>query len=420
MKKFYLLISLFILSIINAQTKFEPGFYITSSGEKIECLIKNEDWKNSPNSITIKKSESGKSTLINSSLLTEFTIINKKRYKFFIIDIEMSSTHLNQLTSLKEPKFKNEKLLLEILVEGKASLFKYEKNGVLKFFFSNEKIKTPKQLLYYKYIISAEEAIEEQTKGNKISSMNIRTNFQYKKDLFENVNCKKSLQEIRKLYYNESSLIKYFIEYNECSKSDITFTKTSKKSKFAIKGILTTNFNNTELVFLNNPYYSSNFGTKVGVGFGVELELILPFNNNKWALFLQPSYNLYSDEKVVKQDFASPTFEQKISFNYNYIQLPIGARHYFYLNENSKIGVDIGLNLKFSKKDEQFEYSETSVNNHTIYNSLRNTTFGLNYNYKKIAVEARYFTKTQILSSTHSSKYANYNNFSIGLKYQVL
>ena len=76
--------------------------------------------------------------------------------------------------------------------------------------------------------------------------------------------------------------------------------------------------------------------------------------------------------------------------------------------------------LKFSKKDIQFEYSETPVNNHTIYNSLRNTTFGLNYNYKKIAIEARYFTKTQLLKSTHSSKYADYNNFSFSLKYQIL
>ena len=196
--------------------------------------------------------------------------------------------------------------------------------------------------------------------------------------------------------------------------------ESGNKSTFRLKASIISNFSGVDLNRLSSEVYSADFGNSVSFGFGFEAELVLPFNNNKWALFIQPSYNLYSDEKIVSQNIESPTYEQKISFNYNYLQVPIGARHYFYLTDNSKLGIDLGLNLKFSKKDEQFEYSETPVNNHTIYNSLRNTTFGLNYNYKKIAIEARYFTKTQILSSTHSSKYANYNNFSIGLKYQIL
>lgn len=421
MKNKFLILTLFFLTSLSAQTKFESGYYITKSGQKIDCLIKNQDWKNSPSSIEIKSNEEEKNFTIKTSELQEFTIYNKKKYKFFNVNIEKSSNNDRQLSYENGPSFNNENLMLEILIEGKSSLYKYENNGILKFFFTNDKITTPKQLVYYRYIISSDEVNEEKAKGNNnISSSNIKTYFEYKKDLYQHVNCEKDFEDYNNVYYNESSLVKYFKEYNECVNSEFVFKKDEKKSKFIIKGIVTSNFNSSELVFLDRSYFSADFDTKIGLGFGLELELILPFNNNKWALFIQPSYNLYSDEKIVSQNIESPTYEQKISFNYNYLQVPIGARHYFYLTDNSKLGIDLGLNLKFSKKDEQFEYSETPVNNHTIYNSLRNTTFGLNYNYKKIVIEARYFTKTQILSSTHSSKYANYNNFSIGLKYQIL
>ena len=131
MKKTYLLFFFLVISFLNAQTKYEIGYYITNSGEKVECLIKNEDWKNSPESITIKKSESDTNTSISTSNLNEFTIYNKKKYKFFSVDIEKSSSHDRQLTYEKEPFFLKENLLLEVLVEGKASLYKYENNGIL-------------------------------------------------------------------------------------------------------------------------------------------------------------------------------------------------------------------------------------------------------------------------------------------------
>ena len=40
-----LLISIFTYS----QTKFQKGYFIKTNGDKVECLIKNEDWKNNFN-----------------------------------------------------------------------------------------------------------------------------------------------------------------------------------------------------------------------------------------------------------------------------------------------------------------------------------------------------------------------------------
>ncbi len=64
MKNLLLLVMLLSFSFLNAQNNFEEGYYIDNSGNKINCLIKNLDWKNSPESIVVKNNN-GEEKLIN-------------------------------------------------------------------------------------------------------------------------------------------------------------------------------------------------------------------------------------------------------------------------------------------------------------------------------------------------------------------
>jgi hypothetical protein len=46
-----------------------------------------------------------------------------------------------------------------------------------------------------------------------------------------------------------------------------------------------------------------------------------------------------------------------VTVQYNHIQLVPGLRHYFYLNENSKISIDAIYNIKMGVGDNKVEYS---------------------------------------------------------------
>lgn len=48
------LILLVVIGNIFAQTKFEKGYFITTKGNRVDCLIKNEDWLNIPSKIDYK------------------------------------------------------------------------------------------------------------------------------------------------------------------------------------------------------------------------------------------------------------------------------------------------------------------------------------------------------------------------------
>ena len=48
MKKTLTFIFILTSIITSAQINFEKGYYISNSGEKTECFIKNIDWMNNP------------------------------------------------------------------------------------------------------------------------------------------------------------------------------------------------------------------------------------------------------------------------------------------------------------------------------------------------------------------------------------
>ena len=54
-------LALFILLFLSfntfSQVTFEPGYIIDNSGQKTICLIKNNDWKNNPESFDYKINE---------------------------------------------------------------------------------------------------------------------------------------------------------------------------------------------------------------------------------------------------------------------------------------------------------------------------------------------------------------------------
>jgi hypothetical protein len=365
MKNRLSLLLLLVTFLSFAQNKFESGYYIDNSGIKTECLIKNYDWKNNPKSIEIKNSQD--ESIITKTLeeIKEFSILNKSKYIRETVKIDVSVFNFQTPERDPNPNFQEKTLFLKVLVEGKSNLYYFESESYIRYFYSNNgKIE---QLIYKEYANS---------------DRNISENEAYKQQLFVNFKCNNDQKSIENLDY-DNSLIDYFIKTNNCISGTTNSKEISEKRKFNInlKLNLLVNSNSTTYV---SPYGKNTYesGNSTNLGFGFEAEIILPYNNGNWSVFLDPYY--YKFDKPLMDSKGSVKIENVT----NVFKIPLGIRRYFSLNNNNKFFANAALNFNISNTKNQGQNID-----HEIYNSY-NFSFGVGYQYKRYNLEIKINPKT--------------------------
>ena len=382
---------LFIGLNIIAQTNFEKGYYITINGNKVECYIKNDDWLHSPLYIKYKMNENSKINTISNKQINKLVIPNKFIFERHLVDIEKQDSNLNKLTESRKFNYNKESLFLKVLVDGKARLLKYNDKNVNYFYYQNNKKVLP---LKYKVFKSKKNILLK--------------NLDFQQTLKNEFNC--SSKKINyKIKYKESSIVKYFQEYNKCINSSFnTFSNETKKGKLNIYGKVSVGIANSDILF-SGTYTKYEFNSKLIFKLGLEFEYILPFNNNKWAVFAEPTYQSYSTEsKPLSQGAAS-----FLSINYKSIELPIGVRHFLFTKNSNKFYLNAGFNL------DNILSGEINFNNSSIQElgTLVNYFLGFGYNYKnKYTIELRVNTPRD-LTRLNANNTVNYNDFSLKLGY---
>lgn len=404
MKKQLLILFTFISSInFYGQTSFEKGYFINNSEQKIDCLIKNIDWKNNPIEFEYKLSENNEIKIATIETTKEFGIIDKSKYVRFTGEMERSSTSVDEMSYSPNPVFKNEKLFLKVLVEGDANLYQYGDNNLIKFFYKT-KFTDIQQLICINYVKNASQ---------------VSKNEQYKKQLWNSLKCQNiSTKDIENLEFKNNNLIRLFVNYNSCQNSTFTnFEKKQEKDLFNLT--LRPGLNFSSLSIENSGYTSKNidFDNELNFRFGIEAEIVMPFNNNKWALLIEPTYQYYSSEKSNRlyPDSSNLLQTQTVKAEYQSIEIPIGIRHYIFLNKNSKLFINGSyiLDLSLNSKIEFETMKDLEIN------SKNNIALGMGYNYnKKYSVELRYQTSRELLSD-YMYWNSNYNTFSIIFGYTL-
>jgi hypothetical protein len=187
-----------------------------------------------------------------------------------------------------------------------------------------------------------------------------------------------------------------FVEYNNCNNEGYTnYEKKEKGDLFNLN--IRLGLNSSSLSLRNDLRSSRNvdFDNQFGYRLGVEVEAILPFNKNKWAVIIEPTLRQkYNSEKSQEtNDFSGGIINSKV--NYQSIEIPLGARHYFYLNDNSKIFVNVSFIFDVNNKS-SVEYTRsngTLIENLEI-SSRSNMAYGLGYKHNnKYSLELRYHTR---------------------------
>lgn len=394
MQKLIFFLLILILSIqAHAQVSFEEGYYIDNDNREIQCLIKNMDWKNNPTEFEYKISKEDNSKKTTIEKVKEFGIYDDSKYVRKTVNIDRSSDQLNSMSDKEDPIFKEEELFLKVLIEGKANLYSYRDVNLHRFFYDVDKGQT-EQLIYKTY---------------RVSSNKTAKNTKFRGQLWDDLKCETlELEALKKLKYRKKDLIKLLEEYNSCAgEGSINYDKKQKRDLFnlTIRPGLSSSSLSIENISSDNK--DADFGNKTTFRFGIEAEIIMPFNKNKWAFIFEPTYRYYQSEVALSN--------QNVKLDYKSIELPLGIRYYFFLNENSKL---------FINGSYVFEISNNAKVDFDYYQDLDTRTggnfaFGLGYKQQnKYSIELRYQMDKKILRD-HSYWKSNFKTFSVIFGYSI-
>lgn len=415
MKKTLFFLALLCWVVSNAQITFEKGYFINNSGIKTDCYIKNLDWKSNPTFFNYKLNfEDADVKIENIGGVAEFGIDNESNYKRFIVKIERSQMATSQLQKNKSPKWSTETLFLKALVTGDASLYSYVDGNIVKYFFKTKNV-TTEQLVYIRYL------------DQDISENNL-----FRQQLLNALKCNSLTEkDFKHLEYKSNSLTKLFVEYNNCSGSETGTNYTisgKKKDAFKLK-ILVGAYKAKLAVDDPNTYYPKDTNVRESIfKFGIEAEYILPYNKGTWSLFIQAMYQKFDPTKNFVGAINNPGFmndNQPIHYNmktdYSSVEVPIGLRHYFFLNPSAKIFANIAYVIDLSNSGDIVFTNSEGLNSAIAavpIKSRNNFAIGIGYSYKRFSGELRYNLPREL--SSYVTWKATYTSVGINLGYKIL
>lgn len=371
------------------QIIFEKGYLIDNNNHRIDCLIKNNDWKDNPKEFEYKLTEGASSAKGDLSTVKEFGITGYSKFVKADVKMDASPMEASDLSKQREPEWVQEQLFLKVLVEGKATLYYFE-NGTMNRYFYSFSDSTIKQLIYKEYYANNDE---------------IATNFKFREQLWTEVRYATiGTNVIEQLNYRKTDLEKYFKKYNEFEGSITIDYKIKKTTKWLhIKVSPGINYSTFSVANMDDIYQNTKFESKIGLRLGLETECILPFNKNKWGILFEPCY----------QNFKS-TGDNPIGFKeirFQSIEFPIGLRHYFFLNPKLSLFIN-GMFIPFLSLDFQSKMGYYDIRSRNSF------AYGGGISTKKLSAEVRFYT-TRDMFDDYISLRNNYHRSSVIFGYKI-
>jgi hypothetical protein len=395
---------LFAATVVTAQISWEPGYFIDNSGARTACLIYNRDWNDNPTNFEYKLNEStaeAKRSLVDTK---EFGVTGQSVYVRAEVDMDRASNKVGTYPSEKNPVFVREIFFLRVLVQGTNTLYVVKKGGLEKFFYRTP-TKDITQLVYIKYnqFINFTKGYEENTKENNL----------FRNQLWNDVKCMRTeLRKVERIKYEQNHFIEYFKEVNAClgdtTATAAEFEAPRKNGDFNIK--LGASYNMYQHVINRSPARYSSDISMSKPSFGVELEYVLPTNKSKWAVLLEVNYNTFEGSQVLP---SSTINGEEVTIVHNFLQVPIGIRHFMFVTDKAKIMLTGALAANFINKSSIDYRNNTSL---VPASYAYNFGLGIGFEYQRFSVEARLYTPMGIVVGMDSKFYKT----AFTLRYRVL
>jgi len=389
MKKLTLLLLLFSISSF-AQINFENGYFIKNDNSRVECLIKNIEWKNNPTEFEYKISND--ETVRKAALadVKEFMVSDNQKFKRYKVDVDRSKNKFQDLGNEKEPVFVNETHFLRVLTEGSLNLYSYEETGRKLYFISSGNHEKAQQLVYKEYMVG--------------TNNQILTNNAYKQQLSVLMADESfPTENFNNLTYKQNSILDLVVKYNTAKNPEIKNNLIRQtEGQFLFKIVAGANFATVDYDIIG---IAGEIEQKTVLKIGAEIEYKFAHNKRKWSVFIEPNFQQYKSESKT----------HPLAIDYKFLEIPVGVRHYMFLGENdkSKIFVDAGYAYGASLSS---SYGTPSQD--IKVESSGNLFLGVGYNYSRYSIEFRYNFKRAL--EDFDGWDTSYKSSGITLGYQFL
>lgn len=325
---------LFLAPFFVISQTFKKGYFIENNGQKTECLISTDVLLYSPEVIDYRLDISGQTQTKTINDLKEVALYELIQYKKFTVNVDFSSSKLEELTNFKELTYEQKELFLEVLEKGKLLLYQYKRPSFSRFFYAKNENEVPDMLDYKKYLSGTNENI-------------VLTNEFYKQELLNAMfdgGIVKS--DIDKVGYYEKDLSKLFRRYNTSFNSVVELDNKGKenalKFSLAVKPKFSFSLMNMEYVF-DSPnavgFYSPANFSKTVPEIGVELEGYL---YQGFTAYLGIShFNFQDNSNQIIYGVASPNTNFNAAVNFEALKIAFGIRKYISLDPKEKLAISI-------------------------------------------------------------------------------
>ena len=372
-----------------AQIRYAEGYFIDHDNKTTKCLIYHVDWLNNPEVFKYKLSADGDVLTSDFANVKEFGVAGSKYVKAEV-QVDTSAQVTKNLTYNRHPEWKNMSIYLRVLLEGKASLYAFRTPDLEKFFYSVDGAPI-KQLVYKEFLMPV---IKREVLTSPVP---IGKNLAYLQQLKVDVMCcDMSDAMLRKIPYEKTALQKYFQKFNVSHGGTVAKRLPTDKIRLAI----TPGVDFSKFKLSDGFNYDKNYEPYTTVRLGMMVEYVLPFNNGKWSLILEPTYQSYRSGDLV---------------DYKSIELPLGARHNFFLSQNASIFVN-----GYFVVDKPLTYEVQWTQSITYTSKSPSTSFaaGLGGRINKFSIEARkYFTRSAL--GNRVAYFFVYDKFSVIVGYRI-
>lgn len=204
---------------VAAQKNFTAGFVVLNSGDTLEGLIKNEDWKVNPDYISFKSSSDQKAVKYTPHDIRMFRFSNGPWYVSYQGWLSGSSLNGSQLNYNPQPIAIRDTLFLRVLVAGKSNLLYALDRSGRPHYFMQQNIDSITELQYHKYL-------------SQESGMQVKTITGFRDQLSAMVaDCPTLADEFigLPLSYDRDDLMMLFRKYNDCHEQGVTYLEPNEK-----------------------------------------------------------------------------------------------------------------------------------------------------------------------------------------------
>ena len=365
-----------IVTIQISKQNFKQAQITLNDNSVVAGLVFYNTPYQTPQSFIFKSTENSPENIYLKDELKKITIENVGDFIYSTVEISRHDESKNKISYNKNFNLQRENLILEVLVKGTNTLYKYSDEKNTAFFYSgNDNV--IKSLLFKEYYsVENENAI---VKDNKFRSE------------LQRIACKKN--SVNYVKYSESDLLNFFKKANECA-GDTTQSYKTNFGKSYLKLVAATNFGKSEF---------KDYNVKGSYTFGLEFERNMPFLNNAFSFAFAANYTTFdTEEEKTKIHYENATSQIDVALLFRYY--PINKKEY-------------KIYLGFYA----FNWSSSNYLTRTVFSGnpieKRRVSQLLSFNNIEAGIRYKDFEVFGLLNI--SQNYLQRNSASIGLKYNL-